>query len=219
MICASITESLIDEMVETANSTDADIVEVRLDYLKGFEGLGELRKIKNPLIATCMPQWEGGRFRGGEAERISILQEAINFSDYVSIELRTEEGLRNRIINEAKECGVKVIVSYHDFKKTPEREEILTIIEEEKAAGGSIAKIAFMPKDYIDVLRTMEVLLRDDLGIPVIAASMGELGKISRILGPLFGSYLTFASPGRGKESAPGQLTVGELRKILGSIS
>lgn len=219
MICASIIEPSVDEMVEIANSTDADIVEVRLDYLKGFEEIEKLEKVKKPLIATCMPQWEGGRFKGSEDERISILQRAIKFSDYVSVELRTNEVLRDKIINEAREGGVKVIVSYHDFKKTPKREGILEIIEEEKAAGGSIAKIAFMPKDYGDVLRTMGVLLGDDPGIPVIAISMGELGKVSRILGPLFGSYLTFASPGRGKESAPGQLTVEELRRIIDSIS
>lgn len=215
MICASITEPLVNEMVKTANSTHADIVEIRMDYLREVKGIEKLEEIKKPLIATCMPQWEGGRFKGSEDERISILQDAIKFSDYISIELRTKEVLRNKIINEAREGGVKVIVSYHDFEKTPNEEEILEILKKEQEAGGDIAKIAFMPKNYEDILKTMKVLLENKLKIPIIAISMGELGKISRILGPLFGSYLTFASPGKGKESAPGQLTVDELRKVF----
>jgi len=215
MICASITESLVNEMVKTANSTHADIVEIRLDYLKEFEGIEKLKEIRKPLIATCMPKWEGGKFKGSEDERISILQDSIKFSDYISIELRTKADLRNKIINEARENSVRVIVSYHDFEKTPDEEEILEILKNEKEAGGDIVKIAFMPKDYGDVLRTMKVLVENKLEIPIIAISLGELGKISRILGHLFGSYMTFASPGKGKESAPGQLTVDELKKVF----
>jgi 3-dehydroquinate dehydratase-1 len=219
MICAAITESSIDEMVKTANLTDADIVEIRMDYLD----LGELCKIKieklggikKPVVATCMPEWEGGRYVGSEDDRISTLTGAFEFSDYVSIELKTREDLRNRIISEAGKSGVKVIVSYHDFEKTPTEEEILDILKKEKEAGADIAKIAFMAGNYGDVLRVMNVLVENKAGIPIIAISMGEFGKISRVLGPLFGSYLTFASTGGGSESAPGQLTVDELKQIL----
>jgi len=49
----------------------------------------------------------------------------------------------------------------------------------------------------------------------IIALCMGEEGKISRIMAPYFGSYLSFASLERGAESAPGQLTVEEMREIF----
>lgn len=215
MICAPIIESNLDEMIKVANSNNADLVEIRLDYLSKFDKPEKLGEIKKPLIVTCMPKWEGGRFKGTEDERISILQDAIKFSDYLSIELRTKEVLRDRIIDKAKERGVKVIVSYHDFERTPDKDEILKILKKEKEANADIAKIAFTPRSYEDVLRTMEVLSENKLEIPIIAISMGELGKISRVLGPLFGSYLTFASVSKEKYSAPGQLTVDELRKIF----
>jgi 3-dehydroquinate dehydratase type I len=42
---------------------------------------------------------------------------------------------------------------------------------------------------------------------------MGKEGKISRIISPLVGSYLTYAALTKGKETAPGQITVSELKK------
>ena len=81
--------------------------------------------------------------------------------------------------------------------------------------GADIAKVAFQANDYKDVINLMSVLLENVVGIPIIAVSMGEYGKISRILGPLLGSYLTFASPAKGREAAPGQLTVEELHTVF----
>jgi len=218
MICVSITEPTVDEAITAAESVDADVVEIRLDCLKSFVGIGKLGRIGKPVMATCMPKWEGGLFTGKEDERAAILIEAMKFSEYVSLELRTEKDVRSRIINESnknKKNGLKVIVAYHDYKKTPEKDEIVKILKEEKDVGADIAKIAFFAKDHRDVLRTMEALLENRTGIPVIAISMGEAGKVSRILGPLFGSYMTFASPRKGKESAPGQLTAEELREVM----
>ena len=61
----------------------------------------------------------------------------------------------------------------------------------------------------------MKALSENKTGIPLIAISMGEKGKITRVLGPLLGSYLTFAAIATGKESAPGQMTVKDLRDIF----
>ncbi len=165
-----------------------------------------------------MPLWEGGRFAGTEAERIRVLTEAAGYSDYVSIELRTEKKLRDAFVKDASKKGAKVIVSCHDFEKTPDSKEIGKILKEEESAGADVAKIAFLARDYADVLRTMEPLLDKRRKIPVIAISVGEYGRISRILGPLLGSYMTFASPAKGRESAPGQLSVDELKKVLAIV-
>ncbi len=218
MICVGIIEEDPDSMIEIANSTGADLVELRLDYLKEFTGISKLGKIKKPIIATCMPEFEGGRFAGTEDDRIGVLRRAIDFSDYVSIELHTESRVRDHLIRVAKEKGVEVILSFHDFNYTPERKEILSILRQEEKAGADIAKVAFMPKNPIDVLNTLAAVIENPTRIPVIAIAMGELGRPSRILGPIFGSFLTYASAGRGKESAPGQLTVEELRRVMNII-
>jgi len=215
MICASITENDIDSMIKVANSIDSDLVEIRLDYLKNFDNIEKLREIKKPIMSTCMPEWEAGLFKGSDEERVEILSSALDFSKYVTIELKTDTKLRNKLLMSAAEKSVKTIVSYHDFKSTPTLEEILKILKKEENTGADIAKVAFMAKNYSDVLNLMFALIKNDLKIPVIVLSMGEIGRISRIFGPLLGSYITFASPYTGRESAPGQLSVDEIKSIL----
>lgn len=219
MICAPIVESGIDSMVKTANSVDTELIELRLDYLSDFTGLEKLGDIKHRKIVTCMPSWEGGRFRGSEAERFEILMKASEFADFISIELNTEGKYRDELVENARNRGVKVIIAYHDFNSTPGAGEIIRILNKEKASGADIAKIAFKANNYRDTLTLMQVLADKNIDkkfrIPIIALSMGRFGRISRILAPLLGSYLTFASVEKGKESAEGQLTVEEVRKIL----
>ena len=218
MICASIIEPDIDSMVNIANSIDSDIIELRLDYLSDFSGLEKLRAIRKEKIVTCMPSWEGGKFEGRERERFEILKRSMEFAEFITIELRAKKKYREDLIERAKEIGVKVIIAYHDFNSTPERKEIMRILDGERDSRADIAKVAFMANDYKDVLDLMQVLVDkvdEGFGIPIIALSMGKLGRISRVLAPLLGSYLTFASVEKGRESAEGQLTVNELRKIL----
>lgn len=217
MICASITEKTVDLMVKFGNKSKADLVELRLDCLKNFDGLEKLGKIKKPMIATCMPKWEGGLFNGTEKQRLRILEETLDFASYVTIELKTKPDARNRLIKKAKKKKVKVIVAYHDFRKTPPKKEILKIINEEKTLG-DIAKVAFMPRSHDDVLNLINILVEKKPQTKIIALSMGKLGRISRLLGPLLGSYLTYASVSKEKRSAPGQLTVDELREMLSII-
>jgi 3-dehydroquinate dehydratase type I len=219
MICASITEPALKNMIDAANFSSADMVEIRLDCLEKYAGPEKLREIVKPLIVTCMPASEGGKFSGTEEERMKILFEAVQYADYVSLELSIKKDQRERILYEARTRDTKVIATYHDYKKTPSTKEIKEILKKEKKTGADIAKVAFMANDYGDVMNLMSVLLENDIGIPIIAVSLGEYGKISRILGPLLGSYLTFASPAKGQEAAPGQLTVEELHTVFDILS
>ncbi|HEX54921.1 MAG: type I 3-dehydroquinate dehydratase [Candidatus Altiarchaeales archaeon] len=219
MICASITENRLGDMVRLANSSNADLVELRLDYVSDIDEISQIGKIEKPVIVTCMPRWEGGNFDGSDEKRINILLKALDFSEYITVELMTEKRLRDGLIERARENNKKVILSYHDFNGTPPINKILEILERERGEGADIAKVAFMPRNYEDVLEVMRALVikKNDnkFGIPIIAVSMGEIGKVSRILAPILGSYLTYASIEKGRESAPGQLTVNELRQIL----
>jgi 3-dehydroquinate dehydratase type I len=218
VICAPVTETSLDAAVQVSNSAETDLVELRLDFLRDYGGLAAIRRIKKPIIATCMPKWEGGRFAGTEKERIAVLKEACRYAKYVSVELKTDKILRGSLIKEARKNKVKVIISHHDYNKTPADKEIKKTIRKEKEAGADVAKISYAANEYGDALRVMRALSENKTGIPVIAISMGEKGRITRVLGPLFGSYLTFAAIAKGKESAPGQMTVKELRDIFRNI-
>ena len=74
--------------------------------------------------------------------------------------------------------------------------------------------MAFKPHSSEDVLNVMLAQVKAKLSIPIIAISMGELGRPSRIVGPMLGGYLTFAAPSNGGKAAPGQYTLGEMDKI-----
>ena len=124
VVCAPVTETSIDAAVQVSNSAETDLVELRLDFLGDCDGLAAIRRIKKPVIVTCMPKWEGGRFAGTEEERIAILKEVCRYAEYVSVELKTNKILRESIIREARKNKVKVIVSHHDFDKTPADKEI-----------------------------------------------------------------------------------------------
>jgi len=216
LICVPLVEKTIEEDVSLANSVDCDVVEARLDYLKDSSGVDRLAGIKKPVIATCMPAWEGGRFSGSEEERVLLLESCLPYCRYVSVELRMESKLRQLLVKKAKKAGVKVIIASHDFSKTPRPEAIVKLIREEKKAGADIAKVAFMAKRREDVLALMQALSAGKKIIPVIALSMGEEGRISRVLAPYFGSFLTFAAASNGKASAPGQLTIEEVKRFSG---
>jgi 3-dehydroquinate dehydratase-1 len=220
-ICASIMESTIEGFVEKASlAKGADLIEIRVDGLKEQSPLLAeelLRRIKDvvevPVILTNRGRNEGGAFRGTEEERVGIIQRCIDLVDLVDVEYSTERALRDGIIRELKEAGGEVIVSYHDFKGTPDKEEMLALLRSEHEAGADIAKLAVTAKTYDDVLSLLYVTNKASKEGRVVTISMGDVGRLSRIAAPFFGSEITYASVGR--VVAPGQMELNELKRIL----
>ena len=200
--------------VKAAQGLDCDIIEVRVDHMRDTGNLGLLKDIKQKLIVTCMPEWEGGLFKGMEEDRIAILRGALEYADYVSVELKMEKRFQDALIMEAGRKGVKVIVCQHDFEKTPPAQEIIELLTKMESVGADIAKVAFQAKNRLDVVNVLGAQVAADLKIPVIALSMGPLGKASRVAGPMLGGYLMFAAPANGKSTASGQYTLDEMKQI-----
>ncbi|VVB51137.1 3-dehydroquinate dehydratase [uncultured archaeon] len=218
MICVTLTQRTPEEMVKAAAESNADLVEVRLDYLDEAADLTPLAQIKKPVIATCMASWEGGHFKGHDDHRFQILTKALEYSKFITVELRGNPRLRDGLIAAAKNAKVKVIIAHHDFEGTPDLRGVLEILKHEQSLGADIAKVAFTPKSMEDVLTVIDSIPKSRLPIPVIAISMGELGRISRIAGVLFGGFLTYASPDGSEPAVVGQMTVSETRKIMEAI-
>lgn len=202
---------------KAAASTGADILEIRVDLL-GIDtpetAADLLKKIRSdtnlPCIATNRLQAEGGNWEGSEEDRITLLEEILPFTDAIDVELSADPELRDRLVKKAKEAGTTVIISSHDFESTPEKMAIRDILERSRQAGADIAKLAVMPNSMQDVLDLLEVTLSED---NVCTIAMGQLGKHTRIVGPCYGSKLTYASVSNAV--APGQLKVHELKKAL----
>ncbi|MFB3925333.1 MAG: type I 3-dehydroquinate dehydratase [Syntrophales bacterium] len=197
----------------------ADILELRWDQIENADLKNLMKARKCRVIVTHRKREEGGSFPGSEKERVDILKEAVALgADLVDIELSTAEPLIAELRDKIRAAGgrTQLIVSYHNFRETPSEADLRAKADACIRAGADIIKIAVRavrPQDNLRVLGLIPYGLARKRG--VIAFCMGEMGRISRIAAPLFGSFLSYASMQKGAESAPGQLTAEEMRRVL----
>jgi len=208
LICACITNKDTEAVV--AVEPLVDFFEVRIDLIgEGWQAVAE--KLNKPWIACNRIAPEGGNWQGSEARRKEELLKAIRLgASIIDIELTTPN-LDNFIplIKKSARC----LLSFHDTKQTPPIGELKNIIKRQLAAGADICKLvttATNAEDNLTILR----LIPDFPQANIIAFAIGLPGLSSRILSPLAGGFLTYASVERGAESAPGQLTVRELSDL-----
>ncbi len=229
-ICVSVTGNTLDEIVlqaEEIKNNPVDIVEWRVDYFEDVyrieQVIGVLEKLSKvlndcPILFTFRRKIEGGE-RDISLEDYKVLNLKViesGLADLVDVELFAGDESVCGIVEAAHKNGVKVVISNHDFTKTPEREELLVRLRKMQELGGDIPKIAVMPqseKDVITLLSTTEEFNREYADRPFITISMSKLGLVSRLAGGAFGSAMTFGAV--GKVSAPGQIRAEKLKNIL----
>ncbi len=226
---AAVVAVVLEKPLETSKKAaemGADILEIRLDLLgiKNLEIAAEtIRTIKSetrlPVIVTNRSSIEGGKWEGEEAERIGLLTDLLslkNGPEAVDIELSAGKEERDRVVKAAKIHGKSVIVSSHDFLKTPYFEEMKTTLKEAFLAGADIAKLAVMSHSMRNVLDLLKLTLdAREAGEAVCTIAMGKTGKHTRVIAPFYGSVLTYASIESTMSAAPGQLPINEVKKIM----
>jgi len=215
-ICVVVTASNVAEAIDTIRRTRPllpDLIEIRLDYIETPGDLGLIREATGvPLIATNRRSYQRGDSAGSEADRIAGLLRACDSGfDYVDLEIDAE-GV-GELAEKVKSSGARVIVSFHDFEATPEKELLEEILRDELSAGANICKIVGTSNTPGDNLTYLN-LLRDNADVEMVSFGMGNAGVLSRVLSPLVGGAFTYASAETGGESASGQLTISELREI-----
>ena len=221
MICVPLTASSTDEALALMRRSfaEADMVELRLDGTGEVNLAQLLDDAAGPVLVTNRSRREGGLFDGTDEERCAPILDAIDHgAAYVDCELATAPSLVKSIIRKASagEGKTKVILSFHDFIATPGTERLRELVDQAFDQGCHVAKIVTTATTLDDNLKILDLILwASERGRPLIAFCMGPEGRISRLAAPLFGSLLTFASLERGRESAPGQFTVQELRYML----
>ena len=218
---AAVVAAISEDPIETARSAKmlgADILEIRFDLLNittphdAEKLVNDIKSATNlPCIATNRLQSEGGKWSGTEEDRTRILIDILGTVDAVDIELSASKDVRERVVQSAKDAGKTIIVSSHDFNRTPAVERMRKTLDDCLEAGADIAKLAVMPETMQDVLNLLQVT--QDSKAPVCTISMGDLGKHSRIVTSCYGSVLTYGSV--GDAVAPGQLRVDELKTVL----
>ncbi len=214
-ICVSILPKNNSEalnLIEKAELTKADIIEVRLDCLETSRNLSELSaSTKVPLIATNRLLSEKGFFSGIESERQqTLLNAAKSGFEYVDIDLSCPK--HKEIISQIKMLGVKPIVSYHKFDGALNVLAMTAILDEELASGAFVCKIVTTALQIADNLPVLSFISLSSSKAKIVCFCMGEHGRVSRVLSPLFGAFFTFASLGDGSETAAGQMGINEMK-------
>jgi 3-dehydroquinate dehydratase-1 len=214
-VCVSVPPKTVDEafcLIEQAEAQKADIIEVRLDSLKNHEHIADIpRCSKTPLIATNKSMELQGSFSGSETERQKILVDAANNCfTYVDVDLGTPN--QTELMRKLHEAGAKVIVSFHDFLQTPTLSELGRVLDEEVALGADVCKIVTTARTVEDNVITLDLVSNASKKAKLVCFAMGELGKPSRFLSPVFGAFFTFASVDEKRKTAKGQLTIKEMR-------
>ncbi|MFO8143109.1 MAG: type I 3-dehydroquinate dehydratase [Dehalococcoidales bacterium] len=208
-ICTVITRR--DEIAIREAEPFTELFEVRIDLIG--EGWQEIvGQIGKPWIACARSAGEGGEWSGSEELRLELLAQAIDLGcDMVDIELRTLN--LNRSIETIKNRGVKCLISLHLMDKTPPLGELRKIVEEQLRYGADICKVITTARKVEDNLTALE-LIRGFPATRLVSFAMGMPGVMSRIMCPLVGGDFTYASIEEGRESAPGQITLGQLKRI-----
>lgn len=213
------------EQAQTIATLRPDLVEWRVDALDTLSNQASVKEALSalygrsqalPLLFTCRAPQEGGMQTMAPEDRLSLYQMAIASGqvDLIDVELSSGPDMIRELREMCRPAGVKLVLSYHNFERTPDRDALLKTLQKAEQWGADIAKIAVMPKNGQDVLTLLDATWaarNNMLKIPLIAIAMGETGMITRIAGGLFGSDITFASG--AASTAPGQLPIDDLRQ------
>lgn len=228
-ITAKTAEQAIAQAQVIASNPNADVAEFRIDLLEFSadtkkvialgQQLNQILKVK-PLIATIRTHNEGGKMTVSDQDYEKIYREYLKkpFMQLLDIEMFRDAGRVEKLTKLAHEKNVLVIMSNHDFAKTPEQQDIENRLLKQDQMGADILKIAVMPKSKQDVFTLMNATLAvsQKSQKPLLTMSMGQLGTISRVATANMGGSLSFGMI--GEASAPGQIDVTQLKQLLKTV-
>ena len=229
-ICVPLVGKTNEEIIEEAKflkNIKFDLIEWRVDYYENVEHIKKVNEILKELrkqigdtviLFTFRSKKEGGE-KEISKEYYAELNKQISKTklvDLVDVELFTGDEIVKDVVKTAHENDVKIVMSNHDFFKTPSKEEIINRLCKMQDLDADLPKIAVMPntsEDVVTLLAATEEMSTKYAKQPIITMSMGSLGLVSRLSGETFGSAITFGAA--RKTSAPGQISVDKLALIL----
>ncbi len=201
-----------------------DLAEVWIDRIRDLDLKALINKAPLPLVVVCKKPAEKGAFKGSWADLAALLGKACDFdAEYVDIPFNMPKNLSKKVIHSSTSIGkkkrTKIIISHHDFKKTPSSQWMLKTAREMKKSGADIAKIAVRARSLQNTFTVISLAQRLQAEkIPHILIAMGKKGVLSRIITPFLGGTMMFAPLETSRATASGQLTVAELKKAWSLI-
>ncbi len=222
MICVSLVEEDLTSAFALLPQAEkvADLIEIRLDALREPAVAPFLNLARKPLLFTFRAKEEGGFKEVPLEERLSFLKEAAKQGAF-AVDLELSAGLEACRELRAFCKKAKLVLSFHDFSKTPPFEELTKIIKELKNAGAEVGKLVTTACTYEEALIPLNLikLAQRRFSFPLISFAMGPKGRFSRVISLLLGAPWSYASfPGKAK-AAPGQIPAPLMRELLAHFS
>jgi 3-dehydroquinate dehydratase I len=218
-VAVSFTDADGKDELSLAKAAGVAIAELRVDLFARYSPdyvEAQARRLSGlPMIATIRHAREGGGWSGPEDERIALYRLLLTLADGIDVELSSADTLAT-IAGEAHAAGKVLIVSHHDFDKTPELAALRDTAQRAVAAGADIVKIAARTDTDADV-EVLSQLLAESPAPNMVVIGMGENGAPTRLLFPGQGSLFTFAAKGQ-RSTAPGQLDYLRTLKLLAGL-
>lgn len=199
-ICTPVVGKTLNEFLNNLYKVQeiSEMVELRVDKISNLtiKDLALIRKkTKKESIFTCR-------------DKEMILEGFKQGFDYIDIDLDLIKNLKLSKLQRSK-----TILSFHDFKKTPTMKDLSEVVNNMRKFKVGVIKIATLVKSDVDMGNLFRILMNKKKNEKMIVVGMGEKGRLTRILGPSLGSFLTFASTKYGT-SAPGQIDIEEIKNF-----
>jgi 3-dehydroquinate dehydratase type I len=218
-ICIPVMGKSLKEFLQNLEKVQkmSDCIELRMDSIEEFQATDietiHMAVRKEAIFTYRHPQ-SGGYTKIDEPTRIQYLQKALDLGfDYVDVEIETFD--RKYFHGTTK---TKLIISYHNFIETPSYMDLIKIVDNMRSYYPNILKVATMVTKETDIITLTRILVNKLPKDQMIVLGMGDEGRITRIITPLLGGYLTFASSETGS-SASGQIDIKTLIEIYTNIS
>ena len=216
MICTTIQNRTLEEITGLLEGSEPRIqmAEIRLDRcpldIEEIESL--FSSSDTPLVATCRVVDDGnGTWEEAEEKLTAAVEAGAAFLD---LEIEAPKEVGKRLRRACTEYGTTMIRSSHFFAGTPSDDVLRNTVEKCRKFGGEIVKIAAMAKSGEDVARVLGLYSQEQTSqrqAELIAFSMGETGRASRLECLRLGSPFTYAALNDNEAAAPGQWTYTEM--------
>jgi 3-dehydroquinate dehydratase-1 len=231
LICTPLVGRTLDKLLAELTVVlpkKPDVLEWRVDFFEQISdtalvitAAAAIKKAADsvPLLFTRRSTIEGGEKIALNEDQVIAMYSAVCESkhiDLIDYEMANDAANIARVREAAKANGIKLVLSFHNFSYTPALETLAAKFLTADQLGADVAKVAVMPRDLDDVLALLTATHQASkkLRIPLISMSMGPLGAITRMVGGVFGSSLSFAVG--AASSAPGQVPIEDLNTVLG---
>lgn len=209
--CVIVTESNIKRAISIAEKFS--IAEIRMDICQfRSQYLSEIFSLPIETIAT----YREADSTNASVQKMEQLKKAISAgATYIDVELTLNNQQRDDLISFAKGYSAKVIISYHNFDKTPSRNELKEIIDQSRQIGADIVKIATKVNFRDDCLNLLNLYQGEE---NIVAFGMGEDAKFTRITSLFLGAPFTYVHYISGSKTAEGQIGYKEFEAIIENL-